>query len=89
MGAMKTQLAPMDAAEATRIWVGGDDVDTSETINVARGRAPVEGVMDSDVPTQSLGEKCRVGDLHFACFVGKEVVKERAPLWQLGAMGKV
>ena len=45
-------------------------MDTPETISGRRGRAPVEGVMDSDIPTQSLGKKCRMGDLHLA-FVAK------------------
>ena len=33
----------------------GDYVDTSETINGKRERAPAEGVMDSSSRTQSLG----------------------------------
>ena len=45
----------MDAAEAKRAPVGGDDMDTSETVNGKRERAPGEGAADSDIPTQSFG----------------------------------
>ena len=47
------RLASMDAAEGKRIPAGGDGVDASETIAGKRKRGPVEGVMDSDIPTQA------------------------------------
>ena len=57
--------------------VGGDDMDTSETINGKRMWAPADGVTDSGIPTQSAGKECHVGDLHLAFVAGKEAVKER------------
>ena len=51
-------------------------MDTSETLAGRRVRAPVEGAMDSDIPTQSI-ERSRLGDLHLA-FAGDEVVKDNA-----------
>ena len=42
----------MDAAEANRIQAGGDDMDTSETVNGKRGQPPVEGAMDSEILSQ-------------------------------------
>ena len=71
---METRLASMDAAAARRIPVGGDDKDSSETINGKRERARVEGEMESDTSTQSLGKRCRVGDLHVASVSDKDVV---------------
>ena len=56
-------------------------MDTPETANGQRERAPVEGVVDSDIPTQSLGKKRRVGDLHLALVAAWEVVKEHAKWW--------
>ena len=53
---LKPQLALLDAAEAERRPEGGDDIDTLETINGERERAPAEGGMDSDIPTHSLGK---------------------------------
>ena len=44
-----------------------DAMDTSETLAGKGERAPVEGVMDSDIPTQAAGRKSRLGDLHLAC----------------------
>ena len=66
----------MDAAEAKRIPVVDDDMDTSETINGRRERAPAARVMDSGISTEPSGEKCRVGYLHVAFAVEKEVAKE-------------
>ena len=68
----------MGAAEAKRIPVGGDDADVPETAAGTRDRAPVEGVMDSTIPTQSLVRKCRVGDLHLARVADKGVAQEHA-----------
>ena len=51
----------MDAAEAKRISVVGGDMDASETTAGKRERAPVEGAMDSDIPTQSIDKKSRLG----------------------------
>ena len=39
-------------------------MDTSETLTGKRERAPVEGVMNSDIPTQSIETTGRLGDLH-------------------------
>ena len=53
-------------------------MDTSETTNGKRERAPEAGVVGSDIPTQSLGKTCLVGDLHLACVADMEVVNEYA-----------
>ena len=66
----------MDAADANRKPVGGDDMDTLETACGKRERAPVDRAMDPQTRTQSLGKKCRVGDLHLAFVAEKKVVKE-------------
>ena len=50
-----------------------DAMDTSETLTRKRGRATVEGVMDSDIPTQSAEKKSRLGDLHLAFVMDNEV----------------
>ena len=68
----------MDFAEAKRIPVGGDAMDFSGGINGGPERATAERVMDSDIPTQSLGRKCRAGDLHVASVGDKEVAKAHA-----------
>ena len=39
---------------------------------------PVEGVMDSDFPSQSADRKCRAANLHLAGVADKEVMKEHA-----------
>ena len=75
-----TRSAATGAVEARRIPVGGDDMDTSETICGKRERAPAERVMDMDIPTHSLGRKCRLGDLHLALGADKDGVKEHAKL---------
>ena len=46
---------------------GSDAMDASETVTGKRGRAPVGGAMDSNMPTIG-GKECRVGDLHLASF---------------------
>ena len=46
----KTRPVSTGDAEAMRIPLGGDDMDTSETIAERRERAPAGGVMDSDIP---------------------------------------
>ena len=58
--------------------LGGDAMDASETLTGKRERAPVEGVMDSHVPSQSVDKRCRLGDLHWASVMGKDVVKKHA-----------
>ena len=75
---MRPRLASMDTAAAKRKPVGGGDMDTSETINGMRERASVEGVIDSEIPTQLLGKRYRAGDTPLACVADKEVVKEHA-----------
>ena len=52
-------------------------MDTSETINGKRERAPVEGEMDSDIPTQSPRNKFRVGEIHLAFDAKEKAVGER------------
>ena len=51
-------------SEAHTSW--GDGMDAPETINGKDERAPVEGALESDIPTQSLGKKCCPGHLHMA-----------------------
>ena len=72
-GVEEVRRFPTDAADAGRIPVGGDDMDPSETINGKLECAPAEVVMESDIRTQSLGQKCRVGDLHMAIAAEREV----------------
>ena len=43
-----------------------DAIDTSDTAAGKRKRAPAEGAMDSDVPTQSIDKKSRMGELRLA-----------------------
>ena len=42
-GVVNPRLASMDAAEAKRKPVGGDDMDASETVSGDRERAPTDG----------------------------------------------
>ena len=49
-------------------------MDTPETSPGKRERAPVEGVMGSHVPTQSVDKKCQLADLHLSCVADAEVV---------------
>ena len=53
-------------------------MDASETVSGKRGRAPAEGVMNSDIPTQWLGKKYRAGDLHLASVADKEEARGHA-----------
>ena len=71
----------MDAADAGRIPVGGDDMDPSETIYGELEGAPAEVVMESDIRIQSLGQKCRVGDAHMAIAAEREEVRGNAQWW--------
>lgn len=50
---LAARLPLVYAAEAKRIPVRGGDMDTSGTVFGKRGRASAEGMMDSDIPTQS------------------------------------
>ena len=68
----------MDAAGAEHAPVGGGGMETSETISGERERAPVGGVMDSDISNRLSGKKCRVGDFHLASVAVKAVVAARA-----------
>ena len=45
--------------------------------------------MDSDIPTQSVGKKSQLGDLHLAFVPDKEVVKEHGQRWQPGMKAKI
>ena len=83
------RLASKGAAGPERIPVGGDEMDTSETIDGKRERAPVEGAMGWDIPSQSLGRTCRVGDLHLVFVADKEAVTEHAKWWHFETMEKV
>ena len=53
---MKTRLTLMDVAEAERISEGGVGQDAPSHANGICGRAPSQGVKDSDIPTQLRGE---------------------------------
>ena len=50
-------------------------MDTSETSTGKRERAPVEGAAGSDIPTQSIDKKGRLGEPHPAFVTVKGVVK--------------
>ena len=63
---------------ATPAFLDEDVIDTSDTVAGKRKRAPAEGAMDSDAPTQSIDKKSRMGDLHLAFASDAEVVKGRA-----------
>ena len=67
----ETRLALIDAAEAKRIPLGGDGLDTPGTIAGRRERASAGEVMEADTPAESLGEKCRAGDPHLASVAEK------------------
>ena len=80
-GKGKGEKAPAVGAEASDhpITCSDEDaIDTSETLTGKRGWTPAEGVMDSDVPTQSVDKRIMLGDLHLAFVTDKDVVKERA-----------
>ena len=53
-------------------------MDTSQTFTREHERALGEGVMVSDIPTQSIDEKSRLTDLHLASVGDENVVKEHA-----------
>ena len=53
-------------------------MDTAETSTGKRERAPVEKVADSDIPTQAIDKKSRLGDAHLAFVMDKQVAKEHA-----------
>ena len=65
--------------------MGGDATDTSETLTGKCERTPAEGAVDSDVPSQSAVKKCRLGHLHLAFVMDKDVVKGHAQ-WRRSAM---
>ena len=50
---LATRLASVYAAEGKSIPMRGDDNDASGTVSGKRERASAEGMMDSDIPTQS------------------------------------
>ena len=64
-------------------------MDISETLTVKRGRAPVKGVMDSYIPTLSIDEENRLGDLHLAVVTDKAAAKEHAHWWQPAMREKI
>ena len=51
-------------------------MDALETSAGKRGRAPVAGAADSDIPARSSGKKCRAGDLRLAFVAKMEVARE-------------
>ena len=53
-------------------------MDTSETLTGKRERAPSEGVMNSDTPTQSIDKESRLGEFRPAFVIDKEVAKRHA-----------
>ena len=65
----------MDNAETKPISLRGAELDTSETLAGKRDEAPADGVMDTDILTQSLEKKCRAGDFHSAFIADKVAVK--------------
>ena len=80
-GKGKREKAPAQAAKDSddlSAFLDEDVMDTSETLAGKRERAPAEGVMDSDIPTHSIDTKCRLGNLHFAFVMDKDVVKGHA-----------
>ena len=64
-------------------------MDTSETLPAKRERAPAEGAMASDVPSQSVDKKCRLGDHRLAFLMDKELVKEHAQRWRSDMKDKI
>ena len=73
VGKGKREKAPVEVAEVSEnlstqlgTSLGGEAMDTSETLTGKRGRAPVGGVMDSDVPGQSADKKFQLSVLHLA-----------------------
>ena len=84
-GGSEERWASMGAAEAKHTSAGGGDMDASETIYGQRERAPVEGVTDSDIPTQSSGQKCRVGDPPWACGAERGVARKHTEWWHCEA----
>ena len=84
-GKGKREQAPAKGAEVSDTpltlldtTLGGDFMDASETLTGKRERAPAGGVADSDVPGQSVSKKCRLGDLHLAVVMDKDVAQEHA-----------
>ena len=57
-------------------------MDSSVTLAGKRQRAPAEGVMGSDIPTQSIDKRSRLGDPHLAFAIDKGVAREQAQWWQ-------
>ena len=55
-----------------------DAIDTPGTLAGKRERAPVERVMGSDRPTQSIDKTNRLGDIYLDIAMDKEVAKEHA-----------
>ena len=64
-------------------------MDTSQTLTGEREWAPAEGMMHSDMPTQSADKRCLTGELRLACVADKEVIKGRAQWWRLDMREKV
>ena len=52
---------PANPSPSSGTLCGSDVMDTPEALTGKRERAPVEGVADSDIPTQSADKTCRGG----------------------------
>ena len=79
---LKTRLFLLGAAGRGRKVPPGDAMDNSETVIGKRERAAAGGALDSDIPNQTQGKRCRVGDLHLAFVADKAVVEGHALLWR-------
>ena len=64
-------------------------MDTPETLAGKRERAPVEGVMGSDTPTQSIEKRSWLVGRRLAFVMDKKVVTGHAQWWQPGMEDKI
>ena len=69
--------------------MGSDATDPSETPTGQRGRAPVEGRMDTGAPSEAVGKKCRCGDLRLALVMDMRVVRGHARRWRSDTKDKI
>ena len=68
----------LDAVERESNWDAAGATDTSESLPGKRNRATDDAAGNSDEPPGNQEKRCRVGNLHSAPVVEKEVVKEAA-----------
>ena len=76
---LETRSATTDAVEPKRKIDGGGAMDTSGAPHGKRNRATVDAVENSDEYHGNRETRRRVGNLHLAVVVGKEVGKRHAP----------